>query len=73
MIRLLPLALASALPLAALAQAPSAPSAAERIAPAPHCLDARDVRQVEQETPTAIAVRDGRGQAFRIDFSAACP
>lgn len=44
-----------------------------RVPPAPQCLDARDVRQVEQDTPTAIAVRDGKGQPYRIDFSAACP
>ncbi|MBN5029160.1 hypothetical protein JY419_06935 [Stenotrophomonas maltophilia] len=73
MIRLLPLALASVFPLAAQAQSPATPPAAERIAPAPHCLDARDIRQVEQETPTAIAVRDGKGQAYRIDFNTACP
>ncbi|CAH0221592.1 hypothetical protein [Stenotrophomonas lactitubi] len=45
----------------------------DRVAPAPHCLDARGVRQVEQQTPMAIAVRDGQGRAYRIDFSAACP
>ncbi|WP_254057256.1 DUF6491 family protein [Stenotrophomonas sp. ZAC14A_NAIMI4_1] len=44
-----------------------------RTPPAPDCLDARDVQQVEQDTPGAIAVADGQGRAFRIDFSAACP
>lgn len=73
MIRVLPLALASVFPLAAQAQAPTTAPATGRIAPAQHCLDARDVRQVEQETPAAMAVRDGRGQAYRIDFTAACP
>ncbi len=73
MIRVLPLVLASVFPLAAQAQAPTTAPATGRIAPAQHCLDARDVRQVEQETPAAMAVRDGRGQAYRIDFTAACP
>lgn len=67
-IRTLPLVLAGLLPMAAAGQSPT-----ERVAPAPHCLDARDVQQVEQETATAIAVRNGQGQAYRIDFSAACP
>ncbi|AWH53298.1 hypothetical protein C1924_08975 [Stenotrophomonas sp. ESTM1D_MKCIP4_1] len=44
-----------------------------RTPPAPACLDARDVQQVEQDTPGSIAVADGQGRAFRIDFAAACP
>jgi len=44
-----------------------------RTPPVPDCLDARDVQQVEQNTPGAIAVADGQGRAFRLDFAAACP
>lgn len=63
------LALCCLVPLSAQAE----PAADSRTAPAPNCLDARQVRQVEQDTPLAIAVRDARDQAFRIDFNAACP
>jgi len=44
-----------------------------RTPPAPDCLDARNVQQVEQDTPGAIAVVDSTGRAFRIEFTAACP
>lgn len=65
-------AFAALLPLAASAQADS-PDQALRMPPAAHCLDARDVVQMEQATPSAIAVRGGNGQTYRLDFSAACP
>ena len=67
-VRLLLFALALATPLATPLKAQEA-----RTPPAPDCLDARDVRQVEQDTPNAIAVADGQGRAFRIDFATACP
>ncbi|WP_317450723.1 DUF6491 family protein [Stenotrophomonas lacuserhaii] len=71
-LRLAPLALACLLP--AVAQAAPAAAAPARSPPAPHCLDARDVRQLEQASPESIAVRRGNGVAYRIDFSGAgCP
>lgn len=59
------------LPLGGAAQSAAAP--ADRIAPAPHCLDARNVRQVEQAVPGAIAVLGSNGQAYQIDFLGQCP
>jgi len=55
----------------ATAQALAEPPA--RVPPAPHCLDARGVRQVEQASPDAIAVLAANGQAYRVEFAAACP
>jgi len=48
-------------------------SGQERRAPAPHCLDAVGVQEVEQASPRSIAVRAASGQAYRIDFSEDCP
>lgn len=68
-----PLVLAG-LAASAAAQVQAAPTPGEvRTPPAPHCLDARGVRQVEQATPGSIAVRDANGQPYRVDFSADCP
>lgn len=53
------------------AQPSPAPEA--RTPPAPHCLDGRAVRQMEQASPDAIAVLGNNGQAYRLDFAAACP
>ncbi|MDF2817678.1 MAG: hypothetical protein K0S73_1618 [Stenotrophomonas rhizophila] len=50
-----------------------APAAGERSPPSPHCLDARGVRQVEQASPAAIAVLGANGQAYRLEFTDACP
>lgn len=45
-----------------------------RTAPAAHCLDARTVKQVEQASAGAIAVRGGDGRAYQIDFAGdGCP
>lgn len=72
-LRIAPLALACLLPTVAQA-GPAAAAPPGRSPPAAHCLDARDVRQVEQAGPEAIAVRGGNGVAYRIDFSGAgCP
>lgn len=57
----------------ATAQGQPAPAAPERTPPAAHCLDARNVRQMEQATPDAIAVLGANGQAYQLEFSAACP
>lgn len=73
-LRQMPLVLACLASASATAEVlPGSAGAPDRIAPAASCLDARDVQQLEQSSPDAIAVRDGRGQAFRIAFSAACP
>ena len=69
-LRLLSLAMAGLVPGVVLAQQ----GPADRVPPASHCLDARDIRQVEQASAESIAVRGGNGQAYRIDFSGAgCP
>lgn len=62
---------ASSLPAAGLAQAPL--PVPEGPAPAPHCLDAGNVQHVKQAEAGSIAVRAGDGQAYRLDFAAACP
>lgn len=48
-------------------------SAQERTPPAPHCMDAEGVQEVEQASPRSIALRAASGQAYRIDFSEDCP
>ncbi|WP_164136725.1 DUF6491 family protein [Stenotrophomonas maltophilia] len=48
-------------------------SAQERAPPAPHCMDAVGVQEVEQASPRSIALRAASGQAYRIDFSEDCP
>ncbi|HEO8481991.1 TPA: hypothetical protein UMF72_000253 [Stenotrophomonas maltophilia] len=63
------LMLASSLGLALAASA----SAQERTPPAPHCMDAVGVQEVEQASPRSIALRAASGQAYRIDFSEDCP
>lgn len=45
----------------------------ERTPPAPHCMDAVGVQEVEQASPRSIALRAASGQAYRIDFSEDCP
>ena len=59
------LVLASSLGLALAASV----SAQERTPPAPHCMDAVGVQEVEQASPRSIALRAASGQAYRIDFS----
>ncbi len=61
----LSLVLATSLGLALTAPA----SAQERTPPAPHCMDAVGVQEVEQASPRSIALRAASGQAYRIDFS----
>ena len=51
----------------------SSASAQERTPPAPHCMDAVGVQEVEQASPRSIALRAASGQAYRIDFSEDCP
>ncbi len=63
------LVLATSLGLALAASA----SAQERTPPAPHCMDAVGVQEVEQASPRSIALRAASGQAYRIDFSEDCP
>jgi type II secretory pathway component PulF len=46
-------------------------AAQERTPPAPHCMDATGVQEVEQASPRSIALRAASGQAYRIDFSEA--
>jgi len=48
-------------------------SAQERMPPAPHCMDAVGVQEVEQASPRSIALRAASGQAYRIDFAEDCP
>ncbi|ENE1251689.1 hypothetical protein ABM187_001864 [Stenotrophomonas maltophilia] len=48
-------------------------SAQQRMPPAPHCMDAVGVQEVEQASPRSIALRAASGQAYRIDFSEDCP
>jgi hypothetical protein len=48
-------------------------SAQERTPPAPHCMDAVGVQEVEQASPRSIALRAASGQPFRIDFNEDCP
>lgn len=48
-------------------------AAQERTPPAPHCMDATGVQEVEQASPRSIALRAASGQAYRIDFSEDCP
>lgn len=48
-------------------------SAQEPMPPAPHCMAAAGVQEVEQASPRAIALRAASGQAYRIDFSEDCP
>ncbi|MGV6483146.1 DUF6491 family protein [Stenotrophomonas indicatrix] len=48
-------------------------SAQERTPPAPHCMDAVGVQEVEQASPRSIALRAASGQAYRIDFAEDCP
>lgn len=61
----LSLVLATSLGLALTASA----SAQERTPPAPHCMDAVGVQEVEQASSRSIALRAASGQAYRIDFS----
>ncbi|WP_265309376.1 DUF6491 family protein [Stenotrophomonas sp. SRS1] len=68
-----PLVLAGLAASAAVQVQAAPPTGEVRMPPAPHCLDARGVRQVEQATPGSIAVRGANGQAYRVDFSADCP
>lgn len=42
-------------------------------APTAHCLDASDVAVVRQANADSVAVRTGNGNAFRLEFIAACP
>ncbi|MBA0445931.1 DUF6491 family protein [Stenotrophomonas maltophilia] len=63
------LAIAASLGLAVAAAA----SAQERTPPAPHCMDAVGVQEVEQASPRSIALRAASGQAYRIDFKEDCP
>ncbi|PSM14142.1 DUF6491 family protein [Stenotrophomonas maltophilia] len=63
------LALAASLGLALAATA----SAQQRTPPAPHCMDAVGVQEVEQASLRSIALRAASGQAYRIDFSEDCP
>ncbi|WNH47813.1 hypothetical protein PDM28_14150 [Stenotrophomonas aracearum] len=65
--------LVAALFASATALAQPAPVPEVRTPPAPHCLDARAVRQMEQASPDAIAVLGSNGQAYRLDFATACP
>lgn len=44
-----------------------------RVAPAAHCLDARNMQQVVQADAQSVAIRGGDGRAFRITFAAQCP
>lgn len=64
-----PAVLAATLGLAFAASA----QAQERVPPAPHCMDAVGVQEVEQASPRSIALRAASGQAYRIDFSEDCP
>ena len=48
-------------------------SAQQRTPPAPHCMDAVGVQEVEQASPRSIALRAASGQAYRIDFAEDCP
>ncbi|HDS1531176.1 DUF6491 family protein [Stenotrophomonas maltophilia] len=48
-------------------------SAQERTPPAPHCMDAVGVQEVEQASLRSIALRAASGQAYRIDFNEDCP
>ena len=50
----------------------AASSAQERTPPAPHCMDAAGVQEVEQSSPRSIAVRAASGKAYRIDFAEDC-
>ncbi|WP_332807767.1 DUF6491 family protein [Stenotrophomonas sp.] len=65
--------LALLLTLPALAGAQPLALPAERTAPAPHCLDARGVRQMEQAAPAAIAVLAANGQAYQLALEGPCP
>ncbi len=66
----LALLMALVLPAAAHAQAPDAPP---RVAPAPGCLDARQMAEVRQASSTELAVQGRDGQRFRIALSSGCP
>ncbi len=63
------LALATGLGLALAASV----SAQARTPPAPHCMNAVGVQEVEQASPRSIALRAASGQPFRIDFNEDCP
>ncbi|PII15627.1 hypothetical protein CR920_07370 [Stenotrophomonas indicatrix] len=64
-----PMVLAASLALVLTATA----SAQERMPPAPHCMDAVGVQEVEQASPRSIALRAASGQPYRIDFAEDCP
>lgn len=60
-------------PALALALAGSATAADRGAAPAPHCADARSVREVVQSDDHTLAVRLADESRFRIDLAARCP
>jgi len=49
------------------------PAPAPRLPPAPGCLDARQMDEVRQVSPTLLAVQGRDGQRFRIDLADGCP
>lgn len=56
------------------ALAPLGPGiAAERRPPAPHCLDARTVREVFQADERTLAVATGAGLRYRVGLGSDCP
>ncbi|MCF7749821.1 hypothetical protein KQ945_03600 [Bacillus subtilis subsp. subtilis] len=59
-----------ACPIAAAAPAPREPL---RSAPAPDCLDARNLREMLQTDPDSVTVLDAHAQPWRIRFQAPCP
>jgi hypothetical protein len=48
-------------------------SSARPPAPAPHCFDARDVREAVQSDPQTIALRLGDESRYRLELAEACP
>lgn len=67
----LPLTLALCLPLSAMADSPAA-TVTERVAPAPHCLDARQTTGMYQSDDSTVVVATGQ-QHYRIELAASCP
>jgi len=54
------------------ATATAAPASA-RTPPAPHCLDAREVREVFQSDAGTLALLQADGRRFRVDLAGPCP
>lgn len=51
----------------------AAPAVAREPAPAPHCIDGRDIRESWQSDDTTLALLLGDGSRYRIELADPCP